>query len=91
MEKVVNFLSPSYFQAIAKVYKDGKEEKRYIWGTNFRVQSLGRYGRGSLSPSPIPILKDMKRIDVYVTENLSLKDKEVVHRFIAGAPKRRRF
>ncbi|GAH67264.1 unnamed protein product [marine sediment metagenome] len=25
--------------------------------------------------------KDMKRIDVYVTENLSLKDKEIVHHF----------
>jgi hypothetical protein len=40
-EKLVNSLPPSCFQAITKVYKDGKEEKRYIWAANFRVQSLG--------------------------------------------------
>jgi len=28
-----------------------------------------------------PYTKDMKRIDVYVTGNLSLKDKEIVHHF----------
>jgi len=42
VEKLVNSLPPSYFQVITKVYKNGKEEKRYIWGANFRVQSLGR-------------------------------------------------
>lgn len=37
VEKSVNSLPPSYFQEMTKVYKDGKEEKRYIWGANFRV------------------------------------------------------
>lgn len=43
--------------------------------------SLLEVSRGSLSPSPIPILRIMKRIDVYVTDNLSLKDKEIAHHF----------
>jgi len=37
VEKLVNFLPPSYFQVMTKVYKNGKEEKRYIWIANFRV------------------------------------------------------
>lgn len=64
-EVSVNFLLPSYFQVITKVYKDGKEEKRYIWAANFRVQSLERYGRGSLSPSPILILRIWKESFVF--------------------------
>ncbi len=30
---------------------------------------------------PDPYTKDMKRIDSYVTENLSLEDEEIVHHF----------
>ena len=44
VEKLVNSLPPSYFRVITKVYKDGKEEKRHIWGANFRVPSLGGTG-----------------------------------------------
>ena len=42
VEKLVNSLLPSCFQVMTKVYKDGNEEKRYIWAANFRVQSLER-------------------------------------------------
>jgi len=80
VEKLVNSFPPSCFQAITKVYKDGKEEKRYIWAANFRVQSLGGTQRIVIS-KPDPYTKDMKRIDVYVTNNLSLKDKEIVYHF----------
>ena len=53
VEKLVNSLPPSYFQVITKVYKDGKEKKRYIWGANFRVQSLGGSQRIVISkPDP---------------------------------------
>ena len=55
--------------------------KKDTSGEQILESSLLEVARGSLSPSPIPILKDMKRIDVYVTENLSLKDKEIVHHF----------
>ncbi len=55
--------------------------KKDTFGEQILESSLLEVARGSLSPSPIPILKDMKRIDVYVTENLSLKDKEIVHHF----------
>jgi SRSO17 transposase len=80
VEKLVNSLLPSCFQEMTKVYKDGKEEKRYIWGANFRVQSLGGTQRIVIS-KPDPYTKDIKRIDVYVTNNLSLKDKEIVYHF----------
>ena len=80
VEKLINSLPPSCFQTITKVYKDGKEEKRYIWGANFRVQSLGGIQRIVIS-KPDPYTKDMKRIDAYVTDYLSLKDKEIVHHF----------
>jgi len=80
VEKLVNSLPPSYFQVMTKVYKDGKEEKRYIWGASFRVQSLGGTLRIVIS-KPDLYTKDMKRIDVYVTNNLSLKDKEIVYHF----------
>jgi len=41
VEKLVNSLLPSCFQEMTKVYKDGKEQKRYIWAANFGVQSPG--------------------------------------------------
>ncbi|GAG03463.1 unnamed protein product [marine sediment metagenome] len=66
---------------MAKFYKDGEEEKRHIWGANFRVQSLGGTGEDRYLTREDHYTKDMKRIDVYVTENLSLKDKEIVHHF----------
>jgi len=80
VDKLVNSLPPSCFQEMTKVYKDGKEEKRYIWGANFRVPSLGDTLRIVIS-KPDPYTKDIKRTDVYVTNNLFLKDKEIVHRF----------
>ncbi len=61
VEKLVNFLPLSYFQVITKVYQDGKQEKRYIWAANFRVQSLGGAQRIVVS-KPDPYTKDMKRI-----------------------------
>lgn len=72
VEKLVNSLPPSYFQVMTKVYRDGKEEKRYIWAANFRVPSLAGTLRIVIS-KPDPYTKDMKRIDLYVTENFSLK------------------
>jgi len=42
---------------MTKVYKDGKEEKRYIWGANFRVQSLGGTQRIVISQEKILILR----------------------------------
>jgi len=80
VEKLVNSLPPSCFQVITKAYKDGKEEKRYIWGANFKVPSLGGIQKIVIS-KPDPYTKDMKRIDGYVTNNLSLKDKEIVYHF----------
>lgn len=79
-EKLVNSLPPHCFQIITKVYKDEKEEKRYIWGTDFRVYSLGGAQKIVISESG-PYTKDMKRIGVYLTEGFSLKDKEIIRYF----------
>jgi len=57
VEKLINSLSPSCFQTITKVYKDGKEEKRYIWGANFRVSSLGGIQRIVISQEKTLILR----------------------------------
>ena len=57
VEKLVNSLPPNCFQVITKVYRDGKEEKRYIWAANSRVQYLGGTQRIVISQEKIPILR----------------------------------
>jgi len=77
VEELVNSLPPSYFSQMVKVYKDGKEQIRYIWGANFKVSFLDDIKRVVIS-KPNPYTMDMDKIDVYVTDNLSLGDKEIV-------------
>jgi len=77
VEELVIFLPFSCFTQMVKIYKDGKEQIRYIWGANFKVSFLNGIKRVVTSKLD-PYTKDMDKIDVYVTNNLSLNDKEVV-------------
>jgi hypothetical protein len=65
------------FSGNNKGLQEGQGEKKHIWGANFRVSSLGDTQR-IVTSKPDPYTKDMKRICVYVTDNHSVKDKEVV-------------
>ena len=77
VEELVVSLPSSCFTQMVKIYKDGKEQIRYIWGANFKVSFLNGIKRIVVS-KPDPYTKNMGKIDVYVTNNLSLNDKEVV-------------
>jgi len=77
VEELVISLPPSCFNQMVKIHKDGKEQVRYIWGADFKVSFLNGTKRIVVS-KPDPYTKNMDEIDVYVTNNLSLSDKEIV-------------
>ena len=77
VKELVEDLSPFYFQQIVKLQKDGKEQIRYIYGANFQVSPLKGTQRVVIS-KPNPYTTNMGEIDVYVTDDLSLTDREIV-------------
>ena len=58
VEELVIFLPPSCFAQMVKIYKDEKEQIRYIWGANFKVSSLNGIKRIVVS-KPDPYTKNM--------------------------------
>ena len=57
------------------------KRKKDISGEQILESSLLEVRERIVISKPDPYTKDMKRIDVYVTNNLSLKDKEIVYHF----------
>lgn len=80
VEKLVATIAPSAFQKVIIKYKDGSEKEKYFWAATVGIQGL-RGKKRIVIVKPDIYSEDMKEIDVYVTNNSCLKDKEIIYHF----------
>lgn len=80
VEKLVFTIPPSVYQKISIKYKDGSEREKYFWAATVGIQGL-RGKKRIVIVKPNIYSQDMKEIDVYVTDNIHLKDKEIISHF----------
>lgn len=80
VKKLVATIAPTAFQKVVMSYKDGSEKTKYFWGATVTIKGL-RSKQRVVVLKPDVYTEDMKEIDVYVTNNIYLKDKEIIYHF----------